>query len=362
MSALRPEGIAGITMRHAIAATLMYGKGRAIALLALTWDVESLDSKPFVELRRALDEDRGKLNDWFPQLGADFHHVLLLAEDQVGELEALARAASPGEDSDRPFRELCQRYVSAASKDNRSQYLTAVFPSEPNRYQGSVAAVTPGASLLGGQESHIRLSMVLAAAQALADVAALRAIHAVAHAALGRLPTEEGKGRALRDLEYSAQVLRDLELDLGFNVEAQLSIRIRVPILPVEQFYACLLEALGVERSVDMTSAMLARLGKVLDARQAAAAARTARLERAFGTALSAAGGLAIPITIGLAFVGANVSEVRTKTSIFSGHYLIYYLGLGASPVLLGILVWIGVWFRSRSPKRGTADIPTSAY
>jgi hypothetical protein len=358
VQALGSRKLRGIEIESATAATLIYGKRRAIGLLALSWRVETLDCDPFVALRRALDEDRRKLDPWFPgPLGDDFHHVLLLAEDQVEELEQMAptdRAAS----DDGAFRELLQRYVSAATRPNRTPYLTALFPKEPNRYRGSAAAVTPGASLLGGQESHIRASMVLAAAQALANLSALQAINSKAHAELGKLPPEGGGGKTLADLERAARELRDLELDLGFNVEAQLSIRLRVPILPVEQYYSCLLEALGVERSVTMTAAMLSRLANVLEARQAAANAQTAKLERVFGTGLSVAGGLAIPLTIALAFLGANAAEVKASDSLFDAQYLGYYLGFGVAPVMLGALIGLLVW-RASGRSRDTPIAPS---
>jgi hypothetical protein len=322
---------------EATAATLGFPTGGRIGLIALKFSVSDVTRcEPFVELRKALDEHRSRLMDCFSSpAGLDFHHVILLSADQVERIE----------DSAQGRKEMLQRFVSAATKENRSdEFLTATFPREPNRYKRTAAAVTPGSSLLGGQEPHIDLSLVLSAAQALANLAAVRDINNRATEALAQVG-RAGDKRPLAVLQSLAETLSDLELDLGFGVEAQLPIRVRVPILQVEQYYEDLIGSLGVRRAVEGTAAMLSRLSKVLDAKQAGEDARRTKWATTAGAAVSAASALAIPLTLALAFAGANVSQAlprdqarRAYSVLDFGHFAPYYLVIGLMPVVAGVI------------------------
>jgi hypothetical protein len=333
--------------------TIRFPQGQSVGALALEWFTDDLrEVKPVVDLRWALDNGRRHLAAEFGSpLNLDFHQVLLLSGTQVQELEEACRA--PGETDLAGFHDLLQGYMSSAGRSNRVHHLTAHYPSEPNRYQHTAAALVPGASVIGGQSHDNEVSMVLAAAQALAGLATIRRIHDQASLALEAVPTDTRSRFTL--LQEVANTVSRLELDLGFGVEAQLSIRIRVPLLPIEQYYECLVGLLGMQRAVDITSEMLNRLMKVLLARQAEAEARRATVVGAVGWALSVATGVALPLTLILAFEGSNVRQALTTAqapqaySVFDlSHFGVYYLAL-FSPVILGIAAGLVVLWIYRS-------------
>ncbi|HEY5197801.1 MAG TPA: hypothetical protein VIJ51_12330 [Solirubrobacteraceae bacterium] len=365
-----------IRIQRSIFCTLQFPQGQAVGLLALEWTIPSLlDFGALVALRWALDDGRHAVAEEFlAPPGLDFHQVLLLSDRQILALEAHCRdepdaqdAEAGGRDAYQRFRGLLQLFASGADRSDRPQrsdrpeHLTARFPSEPNRYVASAAAVMPGSSVLGGQAPDIELSMILAAAQALASLATIRGIHNRAAAALTELPQDKRPPLAL--LQHVAATVSDLDLELGFGVEAQLSIRIRVPLLPVEQYYESLLGMLGMKSAVQVTSDMLSRLTRVLQARQTETEARRAKVVGIVGAGVGVASAVAIPLTLILAFVGSNVRQALTRAqaanaySVFDlKHFFGYYLVL-LSPVVLGLAAALAVLRLYRGGPR-----PSSAH
>ena len=250
------------------------------------------------------------------RLGGDMHHVTCLAPAVVGDTLA-------------PDAHRLQRLVSRRDAPSRSGFLTARLPAEANRYPDAVAALTPGATVLGGQEAVLELAIVLSAVQALAALAALRQIQRRAFAALGELRAPGSESSQRSWLEARSEELRDLEVDLSFGVEAYLDMRILVPSLPVEQFHSELVDALAIERGARVSGAMLTRLAAAIDAEETALGLverdRADRWRAAAGTL----GAVAIALSLLLSFMGINATEVDGRRSLFdAGHYWPYWLAL----------------------------------
>ena len=256
----------------------------------------------------------------------DFHGVLLVARGGLPANGTLDR-------------HLLMSLVSRRASPSRSDFLTARFPPEPNRYHDTAAAVTPGATALAGHTPEVELATVLCAVQAIGALASLRHIQRRAFAAL----------RTLRDLGARPDgwlgerldELRALEVDLSFGVEASLDQRLLVPSLPVEQLHRAMVETLSIERGADVTGTMLVRLATAIRAEESRVASVERRRSQARRTAAAAAAGIAGVVALPLAFLGTNDSQVSSERSMFElGYYWPYYA------VLIGLVVLTAVTAR----------------
>jgi hypothetical protein len=277
------------------------------------------------------------------EFAGDMHHFLCFGPDREGEL---------------PFnRDLLQRMVSRRDEPSRPRYLTATFPRELNRYRDGFAAVTPGATVLGGQIAAVEVAACMNAILALSSLAALRGVQQCAFQAL-----EELRDARFNDATWVTDriaELRGLELDLSFGVEAHLEMRILVPSLPIEQLHHDLVDALALRRGTELAGGMLARLSAAIaaedarlqikhreaaqaradeNARHAAEERRLAsRRRRAVAAAVGVGGILALPLT----FLGSNDTEVQKNRSMFDlGHYWPYYSTFLVLILVAVVVVW----------------------
>jgi hypothetical protein len=319
-------------------ARLTFSGERSAALVALEFDVDPADgSKPFVALRLFLDQQRRKVRlAGQPTLGLDFHHILLITSDQVTALRL--------EKDDEECRERAQGFVSAATRRSRQRYLTTRFPAEANRYEGTIAAVTPGASLVGGAEPAVQVSMAIAASQALVSLGALRDIQRHAYATLEESRRQGVKRERRAWLRRAANDLEALELDLSFTVEAQLDYRLVLPVLPVEQFHSELCASLGLASGARAASGMVNRLAHALESEYRGVNQRRADLLTAMGAGITGLSAIAVIVTIAVGFLGANVEEVLPAgtpgaRSLADGDFIVYYVLLAGAPLLGGALV-----------------------
>jgi hypothetical protein len=363
----------GVRIDHVRTSLFELANGVLVVSLGLNFaDEEGESLRAFPDLVRSVDDERDSLRiagepllkacvvdapDEIKKrvaaasLGPDMHHLMFPSEQAVEGMSDL--------DVD-----LLQRVVARRDDASRADYLTVRLPTEANRYPRSLAGVSPGASVVGGHPTSIELSILVSAIQALGSLATLRDIQQRAFRALEgfRFGMDRERDRRSFDewLARRAEELSELELDLSFGVEAYLSIRLIVPILPVEQFHHELLEALGVRRAAATTGGMVSRLSRAIEAERQAIAAeergreeeRFKREEQRFRT-LSAAGGsvaaLAIPLTIIFAFLGINAREVRADASLFDlSYYGAYYLALTALPVFAAVVALLYVRFVAR--------------
>lgn len=273
------------------------------------------------------------------RLGPDFHAVTFLP---------------PGawEISDELDIDLAQRLVSRQDRPSRRAFMTARLPAEGNRYPDMLTAVTPGASAVAGHAEAACTALFLSASEVVACLSSLRQLQRRAFARLTTLETQpdaETLEEQLTIIETDAAELRTLQLDLSFSVECFLDIRLLVPSLPVQQFHRELIEALAVPEGARVTGAMLSRLESASSARAQELAVQRdrnevrARLERDDRRArtqnvVGLLAAIAIPITLIVAFLGANVSEVGTTNSLWDARFYPWYACFIGLPILAIVL------------------------
>jgi hypothetical protein len=275
-------------------------------------------------------------------LGADMHHVMLLPPGLVGQRLDL--------DED-----MLQRLVSRRDEPSRPGHLTARFPAEANRYADGFASLTPGASALSGHAHDLELAIVLCVVMGIASLSSLRQIQRRAYHALHELRAVTARERAIARawLTERSRELGELQLDLSFGVEAYLDMRILVPSLPVEQFHRELIEALAIPRGAELTGTLVDRLAAAIgEERAAIAAAERAEDEHRRRTWSAVAGLVAFPLSVVLAFLSVQATEVSSDRSVFDvGQYGWYYAGIAA---VLAVAAMIGrayVGWRYPEPK-----------
>jgi hypothetical protein len=291
-----------------------------------------LGETPLLEVCLAdLDEDESR-----PTWGADIHHLIFAAPGSIAADIQL----------DRDF---AQRLVSRRADASRAEFLTVRLPSEANRFPDFLCAVTPGASAVAGHAPEVDLAFTMSAVCLLAAISSMRVSQRRAFAALAEIqapreadspaPTIERR----RLLKERLGDLANLRLGLSFGVEAYLDTRLLVPSMPVVEFHHALVEALGLPQSAEVTEKMLTRLSQAMaaEAEEIAAEERAAdeRRWRTWSAVGGSIAGVAVPLSLILAFLGVTASDVNPHDSIGDLHrYGLYYLAIVAI-VALAILV-----------------------
>ena len=328
---------------------LRFPSGLFLGALALSFDVPVTDratrSSILVRLRHRLDDERSALDLRGAQnaMGPDFHQVLLIPAMHAAEF---------GVD---PLAEDAQSLVATKTSTARPNFQSARMPRDANRYFGTVAAVTPGASVLGGQDEHVQRACLVAAMQVMASLASLRSVFDRAYLEIGtyRLAlTVSGTPRLDRQQATQlAEEVRVLQLDLSYEVESQQEVRLAVPLLPVEDFHADLAGCLGMSNASQTTARMVERLTAALDAdlgrlglEEAGDSAVRSRRVEAWAIGLTALATVSVPISLILALLGSNVREVAAvgglKPSIWDARLLRLYAALILVPVSAGLTAW----------------------
>jgi hypothetical protein len=328
---------------------LRFPSGLFIGALALAFDVPITDratrSSTLVQLRHRLDAERSTLdlNGAQNAMGPDFHQVLLIPTMHAAEF---------GVD---PLAEDAQRLVATKTSNVRPNFQSARMPRDPNRYFGTVAVLTPGASVLGGQDEHIQRACLVAAMQVMASLASLRSVFDRAYLEIGTYRmalTVHGTPRLDRQQATRlAEEVRALQLNLSYEVESQQEVRLAVPLLPVEDFHADLAVCLGISNASQTTSRMVERLTAALDAelgrlslQEAADSAVRSRRVEAWASGLTVLATVSVPIALILAFLGSNVREVAAiggvPRSIWDVRFLPLYAALILVPASAGLTAW----------------------
>lgn len=356
---------AGIENCRAVWVHLRFPSSLVLGALGLSFDLPIADratrSATLVGLRQRIDAERSTLRLGGDEhaLGPDFHQVLMIPPTHAEEF---------GLD---PVGEDAQRLVATKTDGVRPDFQSARMPRDANRYLGTLAAITPGASVLGGQDEHIQRACLVAAMQVIASLASLRSIFDRAYVGIHLYrSTMTAPGTARLDRERTARLaeeIRTLQLDLSFEVESQQEVRLAVPLLPVEDFHADLSLSLGVARASHTTSRMIERLAAALDAdlgrlsleEAAETAARTRRVD-AWVIGLTALATVSVPITLILALLGTNVSQVAPPDgrlpSLWEARLVPYYAAL----ILIPAAVGCAAWFASRQIFKGRRHARTS--
>jgi hypothetical protein len=255
--------------------------------------------------------------------------------------------------------DLVQRLIYRTDLPYRKEYSVIRYPGELNRRPGWLAAVGPYVSVLCGHPDFIQNAVFLSAAQAVGAAAQLRAIRQAAYADVRQFRDLEAAGGTTRDrrriLERIADQLGDLELELSYSVEASADLGLLVPSLRVESFHHALYESMSLAGKAVTAGRMLQRLGSAIRAELTAIESIERRGDEnrrvRYAVAVGFVSAVAIPASLVLAFLGINASQVSTRRSMFSHHYLGMYLTV-AAVIALGGVVSLALYARQRRDAR----------
>ena len=158
-----------------------------------------------------------------------------------------------------------------------------------------------------------------------------------------------------RTLERIADQLGDLELELSYSVEATADLGLLVPSLRAESFHNALYESMGLASKAVTAGGCCSGWPRAISAELTAieSAERRADDNRRlrYAVAVGFVSAVAIPVSLILAFLGINASQVNSAWSMFSHHYLGIYLTV-AAVIVLGALLWLGLLVQQRRDAR----------
>ena len=256
--------------------------------------------------------------------------------------------------------DLVQRLVYRADLPYRKEYSAIRFPAELNRRPGWVAAVGPYVSVVLGHSDFIQNAIFSSAVQGVGAAAQLRAIRQAAYGDVRLFRNQEAAGGTTRNrrqtLERIADQLGDLELELSYSVEASADFGLLVPSLRAEGFHDALYASMGLADRAVRTARMLQRLGSAITAELTAIESIERRADEnrrvRYAVAVGFVSAVAVPASLVLAFLGVNASQVNTRWSMFSHHYLPMYL-IVAGLIILAVVLSAGLWAQQRRQSRG---------
>lgn len=257
----------------------------------------------------------------------------------------------------------------------RQQFMPFKLPTGLNA-DGAIGAVTPYVSLLSGHPEYVENSVFLTVVQAVGTSARFRQIWHKAHGRVREFRRDGQKaGVGVQDkgaMEFLADELGNLELDLSFSVDASADLGLLIPLLRIESFHKDLYAAMELRERAETVSRMFTRLDASIRSEITAIEIREQqeaeqrRLRRS--AAFSVLSFVAVPLGFLLAFFGINAQQVDTHLSIFDwGHYLTVYVaaaGLAITPLFAFLILNGRAWVanrkvrqerRARVEKEGTA-------
>src|SRR5215470_11599461 len=269
--------------------------------------------------------------------------------------------ASPLADAALPSEETIALIMYRSDPPYRPEFMKVRRPAGLNS-GSSVCAVTPYVSMLYGHPNYVENSVFLTVVQAVGTAARFRQIW---HRAHGRVRDfryngqEEDVGKQPKAaMEFLADELGNLELELSFSVEASADLGLLIPSLRIESFHRELYAAMELRERAETVSRMFSRLAASVRSELTAAdirereASEAARLRR--DAAFTVLGFIAAPFTFLLGFFSINVAQVNGHWSIFNWHhYLMAYIA--ATVVALVPLVTFFV-LNTRALGRNRAD------
>jgi hypothetical protein len=253
---------------------------------------------------------------------------------------------------------------------NRPEFAEYERPQGLN-HRGTLCAVTPFVSLLSDHPDYLENSVFLTVVQAVGTAARFRHIWHKAHGEVRKFRREgqaERSGTQSRDsLEYLADELGNLELDLSFSVETSSDLGLLIPSLRIESYHRVLYEALELQERAKIVSRMFNRLEATIRSELTAIEIRDRRTadeqnqkdedrRLRWQFSIGIVSFIAIPLGFLGAFFGLNVKQVHPDWSLFDyRHYWVVYLVaafLTAIPPLTWWLLGIAVPRRNRDRSR----------
>ncbi|MGH3753681.1 MAG: hypothetical protein ACRDRP_13480 [Pseudonocardiaceae bacterium] len=142
---------------------------------------------------------------------------------------------------------------------HRPEFMEYRKPSGLNEIGRTLCAVTPYVSLLYGQQAYVENSVFLTVVQAVGTTARFRQIWHKSHSRVRKFRSDNHEKRlgAQRrgDLEFLADELGNLELDLSFSVETSADLGLLIPALRIESFHKELYAAMELRERVETARA-----------------------------------------------------------------------------------------------------------
>jgi hypothetical protein len=245
----------------------------------------------------------------------------------------------------------------------RPQFMQVRRPSGLNA-EHAIGAVTPYVSLLSGHPEYVENSVFLTVVQAVGTSARFRQIWHKAHGRVRQFRyngQQEGVGvQGKGAMEFLADELGNLELDLSFSVDASADLGLLIPLLRIESFHKDLYAAMELRERAETVSRMFTRLDASIRSELTAIEIREQqdneqrRLRRS--AAFSVLSFVGVPIGFLLAFFGINAQQVQSNFSIFDwGHYITVYVvavGIAVTPLVAFLILNGRAWMQNRKAKQ----------
>ncbi len=247
---------------------------------------------------------------------------------------------------------------------NRPEFMEYRKPSGLNEIDRTLCAVTPYVSLLYGQQNYVENSVFLTVVQAVGTAARFRQIWHKAHGQVREFRRNgqvEKPGTQRRGgLEFLADDLGNLELDLSFSVDASADLGLLIPALRIESFHKELYAAMELRERAETVSRMFIRLDASIRSELTAIEIREQQEQEQkrlrWGAAVSVLSLPAVPIGFLGAYFGINATEVNNQWSIFDmHHYRPVYVTAGflaLIPLIVFLILNGRAWLTSHQEKK----------
>ncbi|MGH3838157.1 MAG: hypothetical protein ACRDSF_21055, partial [Pseudonocardiaceae bacterium] len=300
-------------------------------------------------------------------------HIAALAEE-VGAEEIDTDTTLPPErhqivfightESTPPDDETIKNILYRAEPPNRPEFMEYKKPSGLNQTGRTLCAVTPYVSLLYGQQTYVENSVFLTVVQAVGTAARFRQIWQTVHNRVRKFRNDDLEKRlgAQRrgDLEFLADELGNLELDLSFSVETSADPGLLIPALRIESFHKELYAAMELRERAKTASRMFIRLAASIRSELIAIDIRERQQQEErrlhWGAAITVLSLIAVPIGFLGAYFGVNAREVNNDWSIFDmSHHQLAYIAAGCL-ALIPFITFLALnghaWLANRREKK----------
>jgi hypothetical protein len=291
-------------------------------------------------------------------------HVCLIDTDQIPLLRTAPGGVVERDVAKAVDLEVIGRlvyYDAYANTPLRSAQSGVRFPPLANRYDGTVAAVSPNGSVIAGHADGLTAGMVLAHVIVLGAMQRARAVRAAAYADLAALTAIETDvaarpvgGVAGGQVDLGSRVADLAErtgrhrVALAFGAEAYLDIEPIVPSSVIGSYHRALIAVTRTGEAIGTANLLVDRLSEALGALRAVVVAAERRHDEARNTHLTRVGGLLAAIALVLTFVfgvyGSNAGPVGKQPLVdFRPGYLVFFLAILALVYIIGS-IYRGNW------------------
>ncbi|MGH3887084.1 MAG: hypothetical protein ACRDSZ_11055 [Pseudonocardiaceae bacterium] len=263
-----------------------------------------------------------------------------------------------------PDDEMIKDILYRVEPPNRPEFMEYKKPSGLNQIGRTLCAVTPYVSLLYGQQTYVKNSVFLTVVQAVGTAARFRQIWHKSHNRIRKFRNDDHEKRLgtqrRGDLEFLADELGNLELDLSFSVETSADLGLLIPALRIESFHKELYAAMELRERAETASRMFVRLDASIRSELIAIEIRERQQQEEkrlrWGAAITVLSLIAVPIGFLGAYFGVNASEVNNNWSIFdmSHHQLAYVTAgcLALIPFITFLALNGGAWLANQREKK----------